>query len=296
MHRGTGIDPMDLSAVIVNWNSGKNLIRLLDSLAPMAGEFKEIWVVDNGSSDSSLEALQLHSEVRLLAHTENQGFAGAANEGISRTGANVLLLLNPDIEVIPDSVRRLYREVEGRPDAAIVCGSLRDPDGQSQNRFQIRPFPNWKNVLSDVLFLDELMEWLQAVPDQESSEAAASPDPVSSQVELRMEQPAAACWLLRRQAWVELGGFDTRFYPAWFEDVDFCKRIQTTRWQVFYFPHLPFIHRGGISATRLGYPAFVRIFYRNLLKYLKKHHPYSYPVLWLPVHVGMWTRRLLVRR
>ena len=66
---------MDLSAVIVNWNSGEHLMRLLDSLAPMAGEFKEIWVVDNASSDSSLEALELHSEVQLLAHTENQGFA-----------------------------------------------------------------------------------------------------------------------------------------------------------------------------------------------------------------------------
>ena len=296
MHRGTGIDPMDLSAVIVNWNSGDNLMRLLDSLAPMAGEFKEIWVVDNASSDSSLEALELHSEVRLLAHTENQGFAGAANEGISRTSANVLLLLNPDVEVIPESVRRLHREIEGRPDAAIVCGSLRGPNGQSQNRFQIRPFPNWKNVLLDVLFFDELLGCLQASPDQEASEAAASRDPVPSQIELGMEQPAAACWLLRRKAWAELGGFDTRFYPAWFEDVDFCKRIQATRWQVFYFPHLPLIHRGGISATRLGYPAFVRIFYRNLLKYLKKHHPYSYPVLWFPVHVGMWTRILLVRR
>ncbi len=106
---------MDLSAVIVNWNSGENLIRLLDSLAPMAGEFKEIWVVDNGSSDSSLEALQLHSEIRLLAYTENQGFAGAANEGISRTSANFLLLLNPDVEVIPESVPGSSCAARARP-------------------------------------------------------------------------------------------------------------------------------------------------------------------------------------
>jgi N-acetylglucosaminyl-diphospho-decaprenol L-rhamnosyltransferase len=289
---------MDLSAIIVNWNSGDYLMRLVDSLAAMKHEFREICIVDNASTDSSLEGLQQHPEVQVLGQPQNQGFARAANEGISRVDSSFLLLLNADVEVIPESVRQLYREIESRPRAAIVCGSLIDSGGRPQSRFQIRPFPDWKSVLSDVLFFDELLRWLRLVSEDEPSSAGADNDGpcAAAQRELRVEQPAAACWLLRKRAWEEIGGFDPRFYPAWFEDVDFCKRLRDAGWQIFYFPHLPFVHKGGVSLTRLSYPVFVRMFYVNLLKYLRKHHPYSYPVLWLPVQVGLWARRLLVRR
>ena len=278
---------MDLSVVIVNWNSGDHLGRLLDSLAPFEEELTETWVVDNASRDSSLDGFQDYPAVRILALTENLGFAGAANEAISRCHSSFILLLNPDIQVIPESLSQLYQEMVRRPRAGIVCGSLRDLDGKPQNGFQIRPLPTWKNVLSDVLFIDELREWWGGSRSSGSDDRARK---------LVREQPAAAAWLLRKEAWSELGGFDTRFYPAWFEDVDFCRRMQDSDWEVFHFPHLPLIHQGGLALDHLSYPAFVGIFYDNLLRYLKKHHPRSYPMLWLPVQSGMWVRRLFVRR
>ena len=279
---------MDLSVVIVNWNSGDHLGRLLDSLAPLQEELRETWVVDNASRDSSLDGFQSYSEVRILALTENLGFAGAANEAISRCRSTFILLLNPDIQIIPESVSRLYQEMVSRPRAGIVCGSLRDPEGKSQSGFQIRPLPTWKNVLSDVLFIDELRQWIFG---------NSRPSPSCDQPQkLVSEQPAAAAWLLRKEAWGELGGFDARFYPAWFEDVDFCRRLQDSDWEVFHFPHLPLIHQGGLALEHLSYSNFVAIFYKNLLRYLKKHHPRSYPMLWLPVQSGMWVRRLFVRR
>lgn len=279
---------MDLSVVIVNWNSGDHLGRLLDSLSPLQEELRETWVVDNASRDSSLEGFENHPTVRILALTENLGFAGAANEAISRSDSSFILLLNPDIQIIPESLNQLYQEMVSRPRAGIVCGSLRDLEGKPQSGFQIRPLPTWRNVLSDVLFIDELKEWVFG-----NSRPCPSYDQTQKLVS---EQPAAAAWLLRKEAWEELGGFDTRFYPAWFEDVDFCRRMQDSDWEVFYFPHLPLIHQGGLALEHLSYPTFAGIFYKNLLRYLKKHHPHSYPMLWLPVQSGMWVRRLFVRR
>jgi len=279
---------MDLSVVIVNWNSGDHLGRLLDSLSPLQEELKETWVVDNASRDSSLEGFENDPTVRVLALTENLGFAGAANEAISRSDSSFILLLNPDIQIIPESVKQLYQEMESRPRAGIVCGSLRDPEGKPQSSFQIRPLPTWWNVLSDVLFIDELKEWVFG-----TSRSCPSDDQIRKLVS---EQPAAAAWLLRKDAWKELEGFDERFYPAWFEDVDFCRRMQDSTWEVFHCPHLPFIHQGGLALKQLNYSTFIRFFYENLLKYLKKHHPHSYPLLWLPVQSGMWVRKLFVRR
>ncbi|MEE8350434.1 MAG: glycosyltransferase family 2 protein [Acidobacteriota bacterium] len=279
---------MDLSVVIVNWNSGPHLGHLLDSLAPLTEELRETWVVDNASWDSSLDGCRSSSSLRMLAFTENRGFAGAANEAISRCDSSFVLLLNPDIQVIPDSLRQLYQEMVSRPRAGIGCGSLRDREGRPQNEFQIRPLPTWSNVLSDVLFIDELTGWVFG-----NSRSSHSYDKTQKLVS---EQPAAAAWLMRREAWQELGGFDTRFYPAWFEDVDYCRRMQDSDWEVFHFPHLPMIHQGGLALEHLSYSAFVALFYKNLLRYLKKHHPRTYPLLWLPVQSGIWARRLLVHR
>ncbi|MFQ5929105.1 MAG: glycosyltransferase family 2 protein [Acidobacteriota bacterium] len=289
---------MDLSVVVVNWNSGNHLVRLLASLAPLSNELKEVWVVDNGSTDSSLEDIRDYPGVRVLALEENRGFAGGANEGVSRTSSNFILLLNPDVEVISDSLRQLYGEMQKRPRAAIICGSLRDGTGRPQHLFQLRLFPTWKSVLSDALFIDELTRWVRGGLEKPCSSVQAHSDVLSDagHRQLKAEQPAAAFWLLRKKAWEELEGFDARFYPAWFEDVDFCKRLRATPWQIFYFPNLPVIHRGGLALDTLSYPVFVSIFYRNLLKYLKKHYPYSYPLLWFPVQCGMWIRRLFIRR
>ena len=278
---------MNLSVVIVNWNSGRHLRRALHSLSELRGELRDVWVIDNASSDSSLEGFSECTGVRVVHRQTNLGFAQAANEGIFRASSDFVLLSNPDVEVIPESVRRLYEEMEGQPLAAIVCGPLTDSRGKAQRDFQIRKLPTWRSVLFDALFLDELL----AVIGQTSKKPdSASREPA------RVEQPAADFWLLRKTAWEEVGGFDPRFYPAWFEDVDFCKRLQAAGWEILYFPELPVFHRGGLCLGSLPYPRFIRIFYGNLLKYLKKHHPYTYPLLWLPVQCGMWIRYVMTRK
>lgn len=278
---------MNLSVVIVNWNSGEHLRRALHSLKELQGELRDVWIIDNASSDSSLEGLSEPTGVRVVHEQTNLGFAQAANEGISRAPSNFVLLSNPDVEVVPESVRRLYEAMESHPRAAIVCGSLTDSRGKAQSDFQIRKLPTWRSVLFDALFIDELLSAIGRTGEEPNS---ASRGPA------RVEQPAAAFWLLRKTAWEEVGGFDPRFYPAWFEDVDFCKRLQVAGWEILFFPELPILHRGGLCLESLPYPQFIRIFYGNLLKYLKKHHPQAYPLLWLPIQCGMWIRYVMTRK
>ncbi len=272
---------MDLSVVVVNWNSGDYLGRLIRSLAPLQDEVEATLVVDNQSSDLSPAALGPDlSSVRLLEPGRNLGFAGGANFAIGACRSRFVLLLNPDVSIRPGSVRRLYRHLQQYPDAAIGCGPLHQPDGSRQDRFQVRQLPTAGSVLADTLFLDELLCWLGRQPGY----------PLSGSVQ-SVPQAAAAYWLLRRSVWQKLGGFDEDFFPAWFEDVDFCKRAIERGWRILFFPDCPADHQGGISVPSLGRDAFLRIYYRNLYRYLRKHHPRQAFLLWAPIRLGTWIRR-----
>jgi N-acetylglucosaminyl-diphospho-decaprenol L-rhamnosyltransferase len=275
---------VNLSVVIVNWNSGFHLARLLESLRPVRSEVARIIVVDNASSDGSRAVAERSFGVEVIGCASNRGFAGGANLGIGASKDPYILLLNPDVRVEGDSLRGLYREIEASSDAALVCGRLLGEGGESQTAFQIRALPSLGGVLRDALFLDELVDlWRGGV---------SVPEPEAGTV----EQPAAACWLLRRTAWEELGGFDERFHPAWFEDVDFCRRLRDGGWRVLYFPQWTMTHRGGISLDSLGYGEFLRVYYGNLLRYWRKHHPASLPLVWPAVRLGQMLRRAAGRR
>jgi len=281
---------MDLGVVIVNWNSGEYLGRLLASLQPLVPELRSVIVLDNASADESAEATPRFPGVILRRLPTNRGFAAAANRGISESESRFVLLLNPDVEVQPQTLRELYSRCEANPSIGIGCGRLVNPDGSRQDKFQLRPLPRFWGILADALFLDELIKLFRKRSGSTTGETTAGPSG------LRVEQPAAACWLLRKEAWSELGGFDESFVPAWFEDVDFCKRLQGSQWEIRRFPDLEFVHRGGLSLDTLKYSDFVRFYYGNLLQYLKKHHPAWHLFLWLPVTLGSRVRVLLGRR
>ena len=247
----------------------------------------KIVVVDNGSTDSSESAASGDTALDLRRFQDNQGFARAANIGIGETNSPYVLLLNPDIRILPETVRRLCEEMERRPQLGIACGALIDEKGESQKSFQIRSFPTFSSVIMDALFIDEVLRFFQRLH---------SVSHVTQQSEAsEVEQPAAAFWLMRRDGWEQIGGFDESFYPAWFEDVDFCKRLVAAGWKIMFFPQWRVIHRGGVSLQHLSYNRFINIYYSNLLKYWKKHHRRSFPLIWLPVRFGILVRRLLAR-
>ena len=86
-----------------------------------------------------------------------------------------------------------------------------------------------------------------------------------------MEQPAAAALAVRRDLFLEHGGFDERFVPAWFEDVDLCLRL-SRRGPIVFWPEARFAHVGGVASRKLGYDRFLPIYYRNACRFWRLHH------------------------
>jgi N-acetylglucosaminyl-diphospho-decaprenol L-rhamnosyltransferase len=87
-----------------------------------------------------------------------------------------------------------------------------------------------------------------------------------------VDQPAAACLMITRTALESVDGFDENFSPAWFEDVDLCRRIRNQGGRIRYEPQAKFLHHGGHSLAQLSRREFLEIFHRNQIRYFRKHH------------------------
>lgn len=98
---------------------------------------------------------------------------------------------------------------------------------------------------------------------------SASPDLASERL-IRVDQVAAAALIIRREAYEQVQHFDEDFYPAWYEDVDFCWKLRRAGWEVHFAPQAKFLHEGGYSAVALGNKAFPYAYYCNQARYAKK--------------------------
>ena len=271
-----------VSIVIVSWNSRPMLQRCLQSLA---GSPIEIIVVDNASADGSADLVARDfPAITLIRASENLGFAGAANRGWRTAQGEFVLILNPDVEVPPGAVECLARFLETHPGYGAAAGRLVDADGRFQRGFSVRRFPTLASIAMDLLLVDAV--W----PANPATRHYLALD-VDDRLTQAVEQPAAACLMVRREILARIDGLDEGFYPAWFEDVDLCRRIAATGRSIAFVADATFPHEGGGAMRALGLTRFSRIWYTNLRRYVGKHHgPATLLALRLLIVVGMVER------
>lgn len=246
-HQGPAAGPQ-LAGIVVNWHGDEEVLKLADGW-PEDSRF-ELIVVDNSSSLGGTVP-----GARVIDPGKNLGFGGAVNAGLRSTEAPVILILNSDARPIAAAMEGLIEGFEQNPEVAGLAPKLLSPDGTTQHCWQLRPLPS-----TSTLLLQSLM-----VPAGEGPAV----EPTSGTV---VEQPAAAALALRRSALQEIGGFDEAFFPAWFEDVDLARRMADANQETVYWPEAAFEHLLGSTVTTLGYERFLWIYYRNLGRYLRKHH------------------------
>lgn len=263
--------PASLSVVIVNWESFPELTGCVASLARHRPEPRllgvELCVVDNGSRHLDEDALRrCWPDLLLIRNQENRGFGPAANQGVARTGGEVVLFLNPDTRATAGALVELAHGFASGPDVVGVAPRLVDaatPGIEPQERFHLRRLPTLGQVLRELLLLDKLFPASAAIRRERYLDADRSRP-------FAVEQPAAAALAVRREVFLAAGGFDERFVPAWFEDVDLCRRL-TEFGTLLYWPAATFEHVGGVSAVRLGYHRFLPTYYRNACRYVRKY-------------------------
>jgi GT2 family glycosyltransferase len=254
-----------ITVVVVNWNSGELLEKCLASLDGLEAPVDTV-IVDNASSDGSLGFLsRTGRRGPVLCNSRNTGFAAACNAGWRHTAGDPVLFLNPDTECEPDSVGLLARCLTEDEAIWAAGGNLVNRNGKTQAGFNVRRFPTMGSLAADMLLLEELWPrnpWSRRYLMTDWDHA--SPRDV--------EQPAAACLMVRRGVLERLQGFDESFFPAWFEDVDLCRRIRNGGGRISFRPEARFLHHGGCSRALLSPGEFLEYFHRNQIRYFRKHH------------------------
>lgn len=270
-------DPQ-LTAVVVHWRNEAQLAALVDAWPD--DPRLELLVVDNSSTLG-----ELAPPARCLDPGGNLGFAGGVNRGTWEARGRWILILNPDLAPRPGALDALLAEIAildadpslGTHGGTGLVPALVDADGTAQSAWQLRPLPTAFDLLLQTLLL-------AGVHGPRDEPPAGTP----------IAQPAGAALCLRRSVLESVGGLDEGFHPAWFEDVDLARRLGEIDHRMLYLPSSRFTHDVGGSVPELGYGPFLWVYYRNLLRYLRRHHRAAVPLARLTLPLGMLLRLVLL--
>jgi GT2 family glycosyltransferase len=273
------------TVVVVSYNSGGCIRQCLQALAPFT-QWK-IVLVDNNSTDDTVRIVStLPLEICTVINAQNAGFASAVNQAAKLAEGDVLVLLNPDTIATAGSLDKLADAL--RADTVGAAGGLLlGADGQPQRGFTVRRLPTIGSMLAEVLLVN------RAWPSNPWNVRYRCLD-LDYQTAQEVEQPAGACLAVKRQAWDEINGFDEGFFPVWFEDVDFCRRLRDKGWKIVYRPDTIFPHSGGHSVSRLAFRDRQYYWYKNLVRYFAKHQGRAQTaILRVGITTGLLLRALL---
>jgi len=249
---------MDLSIVIVNWNTRDLLRNCLASIADTLTDLEyEVFVVDNASRDDSVAMVrEQFTSVIVIANETNLGFAAANNLAFRQMQGRYALLLNSDTVLTDHAVATLSRFMEDNSDVGMCCGQLLNADGSRQN--SIANFPSVWPLLCNETILRLLF------PAQFPSKHQMHTAPVE------VDSCIGACLLVRKAAMDQEGLLDEAFF-FYFEETDWAYRFKRAGWRICLVPQARIYHLQGKS---VGYSARARImFHRSRSIYFKKWHP-----------------------
>jgi GT2 family glycosyltransferase len=230
-------DRSRVTVVVVNWNTSDLLDECLASLRDDRGACQlDVIVVDNGSSDDSLAMLASRwPEVGVIANPDNRGFSAANNQGIAAATGDYVLLLNSDAALLPGCLDAMLDRMARDPRAGVVGPRLVYGDGSFQ-RWTAGRVPSVRSALAFALFFDRLFPRAGMWLGRDVSRA------------FQPEWVSAACLLVRREVFDDIGSMSERFF--YMEDVDLCERAARCGWHVWYEPGVTAVHLMGQSSQR----------------------------------------------
>lgn len=254
---------IDISVIIVTWNSEKWIKRCLDSILATSGDLKiEIIVVDNFSQDKTVDVINAYdSKIKLIQNTSNWGYAKGCNQGLKIAQGNYMLLLNPDTEVTESSLKKMLDFMEKNQNVGTLGPQLVDFEGQIQP--SCRKFPNYKLLLWEFLGLSRFFPkskifgaWKMGDFDFRSTK--------------EVEQPMGSALLIRKKVIDQIGFMDESFF-LFYNDVDFCYRIKQAGWKIYFYPEARIFHAKGASTGQVRVKMIILSHWGHFL-YLKKYH------------------------
>jgi GT2 family glycosyltransferase len=250
---------MDLSIVIVNWNTRELLAQCLMSIYDSLPQREiEVYVVDNASSDGSCEMVRERFPlVYLIENVDNVGFARANNQAIRKSHGRYVLLLNSDTIIKSGAVETLVDFMDTHPNAGACGARLLNADGSLQ--YSCSPAPSLVSEFKRLFHLPgirsdgyyRMHKWDQSLVRQ-------------------VDVLLGACLMLRQQILNQVGLLDEDYF-MYSEEVDLCYRVKAAGWELFWVPQAEVVHLGGQSTRQVSDAMFLRLYQAKLIYFRKQH-------------------------
>lgn len=275
------IGVVDLSICIVNWNTETQLRECLQSIyAGTEAISFEVFVIDNASSDGSVEMVRaLFPEVFLLANQGNRGFAAANNQAIRLATGRYVILLNPDTVIHRGALETMVQFMDGRPEAGAIGCKLLNADGSVQH--SIRRFPTFSIALHDSTILGRLSLFRERVSHFKMKDFTF--DSVTE-----VDATCGAALLVRKGLLGEVGPLDEGYF-IFIEELDLCRRIRDRGHKIYFVPDAVITHLGGES-RRQNPNELVMVGQRSLMRYFTKFEgpkkTFLFKILYKPLFVA----------
>ncbi len=265
---------MDLSLIILNWNTRDDLRTCLDTIYGQERRHAiQVIVADNASGDGSREMVKAEfPQVCLHVNETNLGFGAGNNRAIPDATGRYVMFLNSDTKVTGGALDALIDYADTIPDLGALGPKLLNGDGSLQ--YSCRHFPNLGTGFFRNTPLGRLFKRNRFASDY----LLSNWDHAS---ERDVDWLSGAALLIPRDVLHQTGGFDEGFY-FYCEDVDLCKRIHDLGRRVIYYPHAVIYHIIGRSTdkvpTRMTYE-----FHRSMYRFYRKHYAAKTPLLVRPL-------------
>lgn len=254
--------------VIVAYRSRSTIAAALRPLAAATGcGLTRITVVDNASADGTADYVrEAFPWVTVLEAGDNLGFARACNLGAEGADTPYVLLLNPDAILTETDLRELVRDMETRPDAAIITPATLLDEADIYQHAGALPRP-WGLIAESLGIHRHANPKVTVRPGDDPQ---------------RVEWICGGIMLVRTRVWQQLGGFDPRFF-LYFEETDFCKRVAEAGFTTWVTGRASGWHTGGVSVALTGQARIdgmiARHYYLSRYYYLRKHYGFVRAVI-----------------
>ncbi len=280
--------PIQVSVLIVTWNAWHDLERCLRAVFAAAVPEMEVVVVDNGSTDGTVERLrQAFPSVSMHANPQNLGLPRAVNQGLNLTVGQYVMLLDSDTEIRADAIACLLKFMTEHPEVDVVAPRILTPEGQIEE--SARSLPSWINGL-----FGRQSILTRLFPHNPISSRYLARQNLNKSVPFRVEQVSAACMFMRRSLIAEVGPWDEAYRCYWV-DSERCARLKKQGKQVYCEPRAEMTHFERNRANRRKSPWRIWQFHSGAARLYRKHYTWGFldPRSWI-AHIALSMRACLL--
>jgi GT2 family glycosyltransferase len=273
---------MQASFIVINYNSWKDVLLQLEAIQhdPELKSGEAEWlVVDNHSPDEPPVQRPIIAGVRYVDLPTNGGFAAGVNAGAKESKGRWLILMNPDIEMKPGKMGELIhltKKHQAQENTGVVGVRLLNADGSPQP--SAGNFPTASGILKEIFIPAHKRRYSR----------------VSASISTKVDWVTGACFLINKKAFEAVGGFDSDYF-LYFEETDFCHRLNKIGWLCMFDPSVSIGHLNPLQ-NRTTSPV-IRIYTRHgrLLFFRKTRPVWEFWVMCMLVCFESFVRQLLAK-